>query len=161
MTNRIQETRASETRDAQVRELLSMNFEDELYIPPHKIPPDVDYAWARESIFGQPDLARIPYLNRKGWDPVPAERHPDFVTYQDSRAPTHVKGYIYRRGLVLIERKKEYGEIERKKYEENNLKSMMNIPGLDQYLNDAVMPMKVLARDNSIITTSKRGSFGD
>jgi len=159
--NRVQETRNATTRDAQVRELLSMDFQDELYIPPDKIPPDVEYAWARESIFGQPDLARIPYLSRKGWDPVPAERHPEFVTYQDSRTPTHVKGYIYRRGLVLVERKKEYGAIESKKQDELNMRTMMSVPGLEQYMHDSIMPMKVFAKENSILKTTQRASFGN
>jgi hypothetical protein len=161
MSNRVQETRAADTRDAAIRARLSMDFFDELYIPPHKIPPDVEYAWARDSIYGYPDPARMAHLSQKGWDPVPAERHPDFATHQDERAPAHVRGFIYRRGLILIERRKEYCDLERKQQEEYNFKTMMNIPGLDQYANDSIMPMKVFAKENSIVKTSRRGAFGD
>jgi hypothetical protein len=159
--NRIEETRESSSRDAMIRRNLRMQYQDPLYIDPRDIPPDMEYRWIRDSVLGQPDHYRYAQCKRKGWEPVPADRHVDFMTDDGDRRPTHVRGFIYYRGLILCEREKIYGDIERKTVEEENRLVQNSIPGQENFMSDPTMPMRVLVNESSILKTSKAGSFGD
>ena len=66
--SRIEDTRATQTRDANIRKHLRMEYQDPLYFPPEDIPPDVEYRWVRESVLGRPDISRLSFMKQKGWD---------------------------------------------------------------------------------------------
>ena len=76
--------------------------EDRLKVPPHFIPDGMSYQWVTDSIFNAPQPQRRARFERKGWMPVPAERH-DGVWM-----PKGYKGEINVDGLVLMERPAEY-----------------------------------------------------
>lgn len=71
---------------------------DEFYVPPELIPEGWTYEWKRKTVLGQEDPAHQVALARKGWDPVPASRHPSFMP--DSGAYNTIE----RKGMVLMER---------------------------------------------------------
>ena len=77
---------------------------DEFYVPPEEIPDGWTYEWKRKSVFGKEDPAHQVALARKGWEPVPASRHPSMMP--DSG------GYntIERKGMILMERPQEVTE---------------------------------------------------
>jgi hypothetical protein len=84
---------------------------DEFRAPP---PPEGwNYEWKRKTVIGQEDPAYQVDLARRGWEPVPASRHPDMMP--------STGGYdsIERKGMILMERPKEITdearEIERRK----------------------------------------------
>ena len=71
---------------------------DEYYIELGIIPDGWSYEWKTRTILGAEDPAHQVALARKGWESVPASRHPE-------RMPMGYKGgEITRKGMVLMER---------------------------------------------------------
>lgn len=64
------------TGELLVRDPLPAN-DSPYYIPRDIVPDGMVYAWRREAMLGEPDLANIAALKRNGWREVPADRHPD------------------------------------------------------------------------------------
>lgn len=91
-------------RAAEIRGHLGGDLDDgvdEFYIPQHLIPDGWSYEWKRRTVLNQEDPAYQVSLARKGWEPVPASRHPEMMpsgaSYND----------IERKGMVLMERPKD------------------------------------------------------
>jgi hypothetical protein len=154
--NRITEGRATETRQVDERVLMNMAYSDPLYIDPKIIPDDVDYYWVRESYLGQPDTSRMVDMRRKGWEPVPAERHPELVFADFFGKATHTNGFISQKGLVLCDRPKHYGKIEKDQIDKRNYEILCSMPGTENFLGDASIP----AQFTGDTYTSKGASFG-
>lgn len=102
-TSRMAQTRAAESREAGLRKRPETHFQSKLYVPKDKIPPDMTYSWVRESTLNEPDPDNMTDRMIKGWQPVPANRHPEMV-------PPPLPGYegmevqvIRRGGLILCE----------------------------------------------------------
>jgi len=154
---RHEETRDSEARKHNMRDILKMMYADPLYVDPRYIPDDVEYRWIRCSTLGVPDTSRLPEMNRQGWIPVPASRHPD-MAYEDPLGRlTHTKGIIFNKGLILCERPKELGEIQRKALEERNYQSLVGLPGVDHLMGEPGLPGKIFQNE----TAAYKGiSFG-
>jgi len=73
------------------------DLDDRFYIHPDKIPEGTTYEWKRGSLYGKEDVTYSATLERGGWTPVEAARHPEMM-------PAGYKGYIERDGCVLMER---------------------------------------------------------
>jgi hypothetical protein len=72
-----------------------------LDIPRNLWPPGMRYEWKTLSVFGQQQSRRFGRFQSKGWEPVPASRHPGLFH------PVGHEGYIEYDGLVLCERPEE------------------------------------------------------
>jgi hypothetical protein len=70
-----------------------------------KIPAGMTYEWKRKTVFGQEDTENLVNLEANGWEPVPAERHPEL-----SGRRAQVGTQIVRGGLILMERPVEITE---------------------------------------------------
>jgi len=71
---------------------------DEYYIELGIIPEGWSYEWKVRTVLGAEDPAHQVALARKGWETVPASRHPELM-------PVGYKGAeITRKGMVLMER---------------------------------------------------------
>jgi hypothetical protein len=81
---------------------------DDFYIDPRDIPPGWSYEWKRKTVLGQEDPAYMVSLARKGWEPVPASRHPHMMPEGWTATAT-----IERKGLILMERPLELTEEQR------------------------------------------------
>jgi hypothetical protein len=97
------ESRAADSREAGLRKRPDTHFQSKLYVPKDKIPPNMTYAWVRESTLNEPDPDNMTDRMIRGWQPVPASRHPEMV-------PPPLPGYeglevavIRRGGLILCE----------------------------------------------------------
>lgn len=66
------------------------------------VPEGMSYQWVTDSIFGQHQAQRRSSFERKGWLPVPAERHDGVWTKKGHEGEINVEG------LVLMERPAEY-----------------------------------------------------
>lgn len=74
---------------------------DEFHLELGIIPDGWSYEWKTRTILGKEDPAHEVALSRKGWEVVPASRHPELM-------PMHYKGVeITRKGMVLMERPME------------------------------------------------------
>lgn len=80
---------------------------DEFFIDPRDIPPGWSYEWKRKTVLGQEDPAYMVSLARKGWEPVPASRHPHMMP------EGYASAAIERKGLILMERPLELTEEQR------------------------------------------------
>ena len=78
------------------------NGTDDFPLPPS--PDGWTYEWKRKTVMGQEDPAHMTDLLRKGWEPVPAYRHPEMMpsgsTYES----------VERKGMILMERPTELVE---------------------------------------------------
>lgn len=80
---------------------------DRLHVPRELIPEGMDYQWVTITIFGQPQPQNIARFQRKGWTPVPSERHEGLFM------PKGYKGMIEVDGLGLYERPLEFTQLAR------------------------------------------------
>jgi hypothetical protein len=69
-----------------------------LNIPPELIPDGMRYEWKTFSVLGMQQSRRFGRFQARGWEPVPAARHPGMFH------PMGYDGYIEYDGLVLCER---------------------------------------------------------
>jgi len=109
-------------RTAQLREHGSLNEDatDKYAIPDGYIPDGWDYEWKRRTVLGAEDPSYQVSTARAGWEPVPVDRHPDFM-------PTGWKGgSIERDGLVLMERPKEISDEARRRDHRNAVNQVRN-----------------------------------
>jgi hypothetical protein len=74
---------------------------DEFYIPRDIIPDGWDYEWKRKTLLGSEDPAYQVQVARNGWEPVPADRHPEMMPSTGNYT------VIERKGMLLMERPKE------------------------------------------------------
>lgn len=156
--SRVAETRDIDRREAHKRSLLRTEFRDALYVDRRTIPEDMEYRWVRESCMQEPDDGNVADATTEGWEPVPASRHPELGSANFLGRNSHMNGFIFRKGLVLCERTKEIGEIERKKMAEHNMKLMTQMPATENYLGDAGIPGRFTSHDT---TMSKAIAFGE
>jgi len=130
---------AAAERAAQIRNHLGDLDEgtDEFYIDLRLIPPGWTYEWKRRTLLNAEDPSYQVALAQKGWEPVPANRHPEMMP-AGSRSAT-----IERKGMMLMERPKEITDevsrIERKK-------AVMQVKGKEEQLS--VPQQGQFARDN-------------
>lgn len=71
---------------------------DEFFVEPGIIPSGWSYEWKRHTVLGAEDPAHQVSLQRKGWEIVPAPRHPEMMPLG------YTGGMIIRKGMVLMER---------------------------------------------------------
>jgi len=96
--------RDAAARAAAIREHLGGDLDegpDKFWIDPDDIPPGWSYEWKRRETLGKQDPAYQVALARKGWEPVPAQRHPSYMPEGDQHR------IIEREGMVLMERPAE------------------------------------------------------
>jgi len=156
------ETRENESHefaahDAKVRQFLQMTYPDPLSVDESKIPEGFEYRWVRDSVWGQRDPYRMVYMARKGYTPVPADRHPELswggLPWQEE-SPHH--GYICQKGLVLCERLKKYAELEQRTLESQHAARVASLPGQEHFMDEPTMPIRVIA--NSTTWNNQRNS---
>lgn len=75
-----------------------MDAVDKYFIHESMIPDGWTYEWKRKLVLGAEDPSYEVSLARRGWQPVPASRHPEMM-------PANYRGVeIVRDGLILMER---------------------------------------------------------
>jgi hypothetical protein len=89
---------------------------DDFAIPESIVPPGWSYEWKRKTVMGAEDPAYMQALLRKGWEPVPTARHPEFMVSGDKNPN------IERKGMILMERPLEI-TIEARRIEERRARS--------------------------------------
>ena len=99
-------TRAAR-RAAELREHLGPSMGDEIdkfYIDPRIVPDGWTYEWRTRTVLGKEDPSYQVDLARKGFEPVPAHRHPELM-------PDGYRGEtIERDGQTLMERPKQISD---------------------------------------------------
>lgn len=82
---------------------------DEFFIDLDAVPEGWCYEWKRNTLLNQEDPSYQVELARMGWEPVPAERHPDMM-------PRGYRGVVIeRKGMILMERPQEITDMIRRR----------------------------------------------
>jgi len=149
---RIAQDRNFELNDANIRKMFAMQWHDPLHIEPHLIPQNMEYKWITDSIMGDNSRSKIPAEKRMGWTPVPAENHPEMMPSMDFGRKSHLDGYIHVKGLVLCQRPKRIGDIQRQLEHEACLANMQQIPGQD---GSSQVPLRVHKNDVNILQSTQ------
>lgn len=132
--------RAAE-RAAQIREHRGGNDRDEMdrfAIDQSVIPDGWAYEWKRKTLLGKEDPAYQVELARGGWEPVPANRHPETMPQGGSF------NTIERDGMILMERPKELTD-EARQVELRRARNQVRAK--EQQLNSA--PEGTMTRDHA------------
>lgn len=101
------ETRESESRVASQRAVPSSAHTSRYHIPLHVIPKGMTYAWVAvaHDNAGTPNQDNWQRKYRKGWRPVPRDRHPDlFPPVPNVGFGEDTDGFIKEGGQILCER---------------------------------------------------------
>jgi len=91
-------------RAAEIRDHVGGDLDegtDEFYVPASAIPDGWTYEWKRITVMGQEDPAYQVQIAQKGWEAVPASRHPEMMPHGWSG------NTIDRKGQRLFERPRE------------------------------------------------------
>lgn len=139
--DRFEEARSAERRAAALRAIRNPEQSSSLYFPIELIPEGVEYAWIRHTVYNEPDRNHQINSAKKGWVPVPAERHPEFVPVDYTNTQTHRNNFICVSGLVLSEREKCLCEEEREVANRNNYSLLSAMPSLHTAMGDPHMPV--------------------
>jgi hypothetical protein len=96
-------------RAAEIRDHINVDDDgvDEFYVDPRVIPAGWEYEWKRRTLLNEENASYQVQLQMKGWEPVPASRHPEYMPNNNSYAS------IERKGMVLMERPSEISEASR------------------------------------------------
>jgi hypothetical protein len=140
--NRIENTRVAETRENYKRQMMNMKWKDPLYVNPEYIPEGYECLWVRESIHDRPDTTNLVNMRRMGWEPASADRYPDMVFDDYFGRLSHMKGYVYRAGLILCERPKELGDMEREVMARENERILTSMPGTEHFMGEPSIPVR-------------------
>lgn len=151
---RFAQDRTMDLNEANIRKMFRMQYQDPLHIDAELIPHNMDYKWVRDTIFGDPSLSKVSSEKRMGWTPVPAQNHPEMMPSFDGRKH-HLDGYIHVKGLILCQRPKQIGDVQRQLEAEACYANMQSIPGID---GNSPVKVQVLRNDVGI---SKMQSFKD
>lgn len=111
-----------------------MGWQSPFHVDPKTIPHGWEYIWALESLWGVPDRDRINSLMGRGWTPVPTERHPELCSMDLLGRQVEFKNYIYKKGLMLLQRPTIFGEKERAYIESHNRMIERSMPGLQSHI---------------------------
>lgn len=104
MKPRHQESRAAESRKADLRAMPRSAYESRLYIPPNIIPKGMTYSWVRVASLNQPDNNNWRDKIARGWKPVPRERHVDRFPHIPLPGIQDDATYINNGDLILCEK---------------------------------------------------------
>lgn len=83
--------------DAELLAKYEQGEEGKFAIPPGIVPVGMAYEWKAETVMGKPNITGMSRYQQRGWQFVPAERHPGLWTEPGS------KGAIRLEGQVLME----------------------------------------------------------
>lgn len=100
---RREESRAADSRKADMREMPSAGYESALYVPPEVVPHGMTYRWLRLSTLNEPDHGNWSKKTRQGWKPVPRDRHLDIWPYIPMPGHSTDSEVIVNGGLILCE----------------------------------------------------------
>lgn len=120
-------SRTANTRTSDMRKQSETHYQSKLHVPQNKIPGDMTYSWVRESTLNEPDPDNMTDRMIKGWQPVPAARHPEMV-------PPPLPGYegmevtvIRRGGLILCERPTREVEMAKQQRDIENMEVLQDV----------------------------------
>ena len=138
-------TRAAR-RAAEIRNHINVDEDgvDEFFIDPAAIPPGWSYEWKRRTVMNEENAAYQVQLQLKGWEPVPASRHPEYMP-NNGRFST-----IERKGMVLMERPLEITEAAR---QAELRKARLQVRSKEEQLNAA--PNGTFERSNKDASLAK------
>lgn len=131
------QTRAVEARKAEMREMPQAGYESNTYIPSGIIPQGMSYRWIRLSTLNEPDHGNWSTKTRRGWKPVPRERHLDIWPYIPMPGHNTDSAAIINGGLILCEIPTHYLKAQKDQQERDTADAMNSIAWTTEGLHGA------------------------
>ena len=141
---RAEDGRRLEERIAELNKIQNMMYANPLDVPKHIVPYGWEYGWKRVYVRDELDQGNWSDAQRRGWTPVPADRHPDLFFNKGVHMYEAFKGCIFFKGVILCERPTVFGEEDRRKAAENEWKQMYDLPALRNMLGEPTMPARII-----------------
>jgi len=132
-------TRAS--RDSETRETSQRK---KAWSPASRVPsPNKEdgysYRWVRTSTLGQADNTNVSAKFREGWEPVPADDHPELMVQSD--IDSRFEGNVEVGGLLLCKNSKENVEARKEYFADMNRRQIESVDNNYMRENDPRMPL--------------------
>ncbi len=131
------DSRAAESRKADLREMPTAGYESALYIPQAIVPHGFTYRWIRLSTLNEPDHGNWSKRTRQGWKPVPRERHIDIYPYIPMPGHNTESNAIINGGLILCEIPTHILKAAKRHQEQETADQMNSIAWTTEGLNGA------------------------
>lgn len=100
---------AARARELLDHGVLDRDVQDKFHLDTKIVPSEWEYEWKRLSVYGKEDPTYEIELSQGGWEPVPADRHPELMP-KNNKAES-----IEREGMILMERPKQISDMVRAK----------------------------------------------
>lgn len=136
-------SREDQMRDAFVRRNILNQGNGRFDVDPSKIPDGFQYRWGRDTYMDKPDMNRIPELLSTGWSIVPSERHPERRNFDIPGRERDTDGCIREGGQILMERRKEYCDLEAEEHTKLVERQVSSVPVQRAFGYHPSMPTKV------------------
>jgi hypothetical protein len=136
-------SREDQTRDAFIRRNIINQGNGRFDVDPSRIPEGFQYRWGRDTCMDKPDMNRIPELLSTGWSIVPAERHPERRNFDIPGRERDTDGCVREGGQILMERRKEYCELEEQEHTKLVERQVSGVPVQKGFGYHPSMPTKV------------------
>lgn len=152
--NRSADTRDATSRKSEERQLPQNVWTSRFHIPLDKIPHDKRYFWARETIHNEPDESNMEMMLMKGWQPVPADRHPELISPLLPGREHEKPKYIRRGGQILMEKPEALVRLSEEALRQENMAILNSVATLGNEQNEDAashnMPYTVDVNSTSI-----------
>jgi hypothetical protein len=103
------------------------------HIPKEKIPPGMTYSWVLESIYNEHLPSRMMEFLRKGWTPVPRERHPELCLEHLLGRTVNISPFIHYGGQNLLECPTELCDKEKEKWNRRTINEVNSLVGAENF----------------------------
>jgi hypothetical protein len=85
---------ARELTDEELLAKYDMVEQEKFFIPPEIMPNGMTYEWKTKEVLGRPNVTGMSSYQRRGWEFVPAERHPGRWTPEGTQGPLELDGMV-------------------------------------------------------------------
>lgn len=102
-TTRVATARNLQSRQAAMREMISVEQRGMLWWDDSRRPAGVTYGWIRRAVRNEEDSLNIRERQMQGWMPVPPDRHPELGVTAWGLPSEIQKNYIEVGGLILCQ----------------------------------------------------------
>lgn len=142
--------RRLEARIAELKPKIDVLYVSPLHVPDEVIPLGWTYHWVRTSLLDVPDVKRESFCKMNGWNPVPADRHPEIFNMGLTGRKITDHGYVEYCGLLLCEMPTYIYDKIKQKISDQHLSEVRGLKGLEG-----------LGRDGKIFGNEVSYGFGD
>jgi len=149
--------RRLQERIAALRKVQNMDYSNPMAILKDIVPPGWEYAFKRIFIRDFYDQGNWGMAQANGWEPVPADRHPELALMKDITVHEQFRNSYFYKGGILCERPLVISLEHRKRVRDEELRKVNDLETLKNTMNEAgIIPGNWVANK---VQPAQGGSF--